>query len=69
MKFDKDSISPAVKTFVNNNYLKKPDVFDVEKIRKASSAAGPLAEWVNSIVNYSEIFLSITPLRNELKGL
>lgn len=69
MNFDKDSISPGVKSFVNNNYLKKPDVFDVQKINNASKAAGPLAEWVSSIVKYSEIFLSITPLRNELKGL
>lgn len=39
------------------------------KIQKASKAAGPLALWVKSIVEYSEIFHSITPLRNELISL
>jgi len=41
----------------------------VAKIQKASKAAGPLALWVKSIVEYSEIFHSITPLRNELISL
>jgi len=36
---------------------------------KASKAAGPLAMWVKSIVEYSEIFHSIEPLRKELVDL
>jgi dynein heavy chain 1 len=69
MNFDKDDISPAVKVFLMNNYLNDTTAFDPARIAKASRAAGPLALWVKSIVEYSEIFHSITPLRNELKGL
>jgi dynein heavy chain 1 len=68
LNFDKNDIPPAVKKFVNENYLK--DVkFDAAKIQKASAAAGPLALWVKSIVEYSEIFHSIEPLRAELAQL
>lgn len=43
--------------------------FDIEAINRASRAAGPLATWVKSIVEYAEIFLKIEPLRNEVKEL
>lgn len=69
MNFDKDSIKPHVKEFLNKNYLKDAEKFNTDRIMKASKATGPLALWVSSIVKYSEIFHSITPLRNELKGL
>lgn len=69
MNFDKNDISPAVKVFLMNNYLNDEAAFDPARIAKASRAAGPLALWVKSIVEYSEIFHSITPLRNELKTL
>jgi len=41
----------------------------VDAINKASKAAGPLATWVKSIVEYADIFLKIEPLRNEVKEL
>jgi len=43
--------------------------FDTAAIMKASKAAGPLAIWVKSIVQYADIFLKIEPLRNEVKEL
>jgi peptidoglycan hydrolase CwlO-like protein len=51
------------------NYLHDDKSFDPAKIMNASKAAGPLALWVKSIVEYSSIFHSITPLRNELVNL
>ena len=69
MDFDRNAISVPVKTFVVNNYLKDTTTFNVEKIQKASSAAGPLALWVKSIIEYSEIFHKIAPLRELLKQL
>lgn len=41
----------------------------MDAINKASKAAGPLATWVKSIVEYADIFLKIEPLRNEVKEL
>lgn len=46
MNFDKDSIAAPVKKFIKANYLDKKDEFVIEKIFKASQAAGPLAKWV-----------------------
>lgn len=69
MSFDKDSILPKTKQFIKQNYLDKKDEFVIEKIFKASKAAGPLAMWVSSLVEYAEIFEKIQPLRNELANL
>ena len=69
MTFDKDSIAPNVKKFIKGNYLDKKDEFVIEKIFKASQAAGPLAKWVQSLVDYADIFERIQPLRNEVAEL
>lgn len=69
MNFEKNDIPTPVKTFVMNHYLKDEKTFDVDKINRASKAAGPLALWVKSIVIYSDIYHSITPLREELAQL
>lgn len=69
MGFNKDNINPKVKAFIKKNYLEKKEEFDIEKIKFASKAAGPLAMWVSSLVDYAEIFDSITPLRNEVAAL
>lgn len=66
MNFDKDDIAPNVKSYIMNNYLKDEKLFDTDKIMKASRAAGPLALWVKSIIIYSDVYHSITPLREEL---
>jgi dynein heavy chain 1 len=49
-------------------YLNNKD-FDLAKITRASSAAGPLAMWVKSIVEYAEIFEQIEPMRERIKEL
>jgi dynein heavy chain 1 len=69
MGFNKDNINPKVKAFIKKNYLEKTEDFDVDKIMRASQAAGPLAKWVKSLIEYAEIFDSILPLRNEVAAL
>lgn len=61
LNFDKDSINKKTKQFILDNYLNTPE-WDTEKVYKASKAAGPMAEWVKSIVDYADIFLKIEPL-------
>lgn len=56
LDFDKNDIPPTVKKFLMESYLKDEKTFDVDKINKASKAAGPLALWVKSIVIYSDIY-------------
>jgi dynein heavy chain 1 len=56
MNFDKDQIKTSAKKFIKTNYLDKKEEFNIEKIFKASKAAGPLAMWVQSLIEYAEIF-------------
>ena len=69
MNFDKDQIKTSAKKFIKTNYLDKKEEFNIDKIFKASKAAGPLAMWVQSLIEYAEIFDKIQPLRNEVSEL
>jgi dynein heavy chain 1 len=66
--FNKDDIPAKCKQYIRTQYLNDPK-FDLGKIERSSKAALPLAMWVKSIVEYSEIFHQIEPLRQELSTL
>ena len=51
-----------------NNYVNKPE-WDLDRIERASKAAGPLAAWVDSQLKYADILKKIQPLREEVKSL
>lgn len=68
LDFNKDNITAKCKEFIQKTYLDDP-AYDVDAIFKASRAAGPLANWVKSIIMYADIYLKIEPLRNEVKEL
>ena len=44
-----------------DNYINKPEI-TVEAVYRSSAAAGPLYQWVISVVKYSEIVHKIEPL-------
>jgi dynein heavy chain 1 len=69
MNFDKDSVLNRTKKFIRQKYLDDSKNWDIHAIFKASKAAGPLAKWVQSLIEYADIFLQIEPLRNEVKEL
>ena len=68
LNFNKDEVTEKTKKFINKEYLAK-DTWDLDSIDKASKAAGPLAKWVQSLIEYADIFLKIEPLRIELDEL
>merc|ERR1719482_1545058 len=43
--------------------------WDIDKITRASSAAGPLATWAESILEYAKIMRQIDPMRQEVNAL
>ncbi|ETB60571.1 dynein heavy chain-like protein [Plasmodium yoelii 17X] len=43
--------------------------WDVDRINKASRAAGPLAKWVESVITFLTILETIQPLENEIEKL
>ncbi|OXV07592.1 hypothetical protein Egran_04643, partial [Elaphomyces granulatus] len=53
---------------MQNEYLSKED-FTYERVNRASKACGPLVQWVEAQVNYSEILDRVGPLREEVDQL
>lgn len=53
---------------MQNDFLSKED-FTFERVNRASKACGPLVQWVEAQVNYSEILDRVGPLRDEVVQL
>ncbi|KAJ5893544.1 hypothetical protein N7495_005235 [Penicillium taxi] len=53
---------------MQNEFLSKED-FTYERVSRASKACGPLVQWVEAQVNYSEILDRVGPLREEVDQL
>jgi len=53
---------------MRNEYLSKEE-FTFERVQRASKACGPLVQWVEAQVNYSEILDRVGPLREEVGQL
>ena len=53
---------------MQHDYLSKED-FTYERVNRASKACGPLVQWVEAQVNYSEILDRVGPLREEVDQL
>ncbi|CRG93244.1 dynein heavy chain, putative [Plasmodium gallinaceum] len=64
---DKKTVKPQtsaqIKKRINNSD------WDVERINKASRAAGPLAKWVESVITFLNILETVKPLENEIEKL
>ncbi|SBT70312.1 dynein heavy chain, putative [Plasmodium malariae] len=59
----KSQTSAQIKKRINNSD------WDVERINKASRAAGPLAKWVESVITFLNILETVQPLENEIEKL
>lgn len=53
---------------MQNDFLSKED-FTYERVNRASKACGPLVQWVEAQVNYSDILDRVGPLREEVTQL
>lgn len=69
IEFNKDKITKKCKAFIFNTFLQNEADYDIDAFYKASKAAGPLAKWLKSIIEYADIFEKITPLRKEVDDL
>ena len=66
--FNSEKISAPLKKKLIDTYTAKPE-WDIERIRRASQVAGPLADWVTSQIKYADILTKVQPLRDEVAGL
>ena len=61
-------MTPQHRIKMRRDYLSKDD-FTFEKVNRASKACGPLVQWVEAQVSYSEILDRVGPLREEVTQL
>ncbi|QIW99025.1 hypothetical protein AMS68_004543 [Peltaster fructicola] len=61
-------MTPALRNKMRSDFLSKED-FTFERVNRASKACGPLVQWVEAQVNYSEILDRVGPLREEVDRL
>ncbi|CDJ57328.1 hypothetical protein EMWEY_00007760 [Eimeria maxima] len=67
LNFDCASVSPATRRRIQTKFLTGD--WDIERINKASRAAGPLAQWVESSVKFVLISEQVEPLQTEIAQL
>ncbi|KAI2637206.1 cytoplasmic dynein heavy chain [Hypomontagnella submonticulosa] len=69
VNFDNEKqMTKSLRTLMRTKFLNFPD-FTYEKVNRASKACGPLVQWVEAQVNYSEILDRVGPLREEVDQL
>ncbi|TKA41939.1 Dynein heavy chain, cytoplasmic [Friedmanniomyces endolithicus] len=61
-------MTPQHRIKMRNDYLSKEE-FTFKRANRASKACGPLVQWVEAQVNYSEILDRVGPLREEVSQL
>ncbi|KAF3061368.1 Dynein heavy chain, cytoplasmic [Daldinia childiae] len=69
VNFDNEKqMTKSLRTLMRTKFLNHQD-FTYEKVNRASKACGPLVQWVEAQVNYSEILDRVGPLRDEVGQL
>jgi dynein heavy chain 1, cytosolic len=61
-------MTPSLRQKMRQEFLSNDD-FTFERVNRASKACGPLVQWVEAQVNYSEILDRVGPLRAEVEQL
>lgn len=61
-------MTKSLRVKMRNDFLSNPE-FTFDKVNRASKACGPLVQWVEAQVTYSEILDRVGPLRNEVDAL
>ncbi|SMQ54365.1 unnamed protein product [Zymoseptoria tritici ST99CH_3D7] len=61
-------MTPQLRNKMTAEYISKEE-FTFERVQRASKACGPLVQWVEAQVNYSEILDRVGPLREEVDTL
>ena len=68
LNFKPEGITEKLHHDITTNYIQNEN-WDLKKIARASGAAGPLAEWVESLLQFVKILHQIEPLQAEVRAL
>ena len=66
LAFDPHNITPEIRKDVSKILKEHANSFEKQVIYYSSQAAGPLADWVQAILQFSEVLIKIKPLEDEL---
>ena len=65
---NEQQMTPNLRAKMRNHYLSNED-FTYERVNRASKACGPLVQWVQAQVDFSEILERVGPLKDEVARL
>eukprot|EP00934_Nitzschia_sp_Nitz4_P009291 Nitzschia sp. Nitz4//scaffold6_size259037//29898//42524//NITZ4_001045-RA/size259037-augustus-gene-0.315-mRNA-1//-1//CDS//3329556806//9281//frame0 len=69
LNFDADKLSAKQIALVRSKYLDGNEDLSVESVTRSSRACGPLYQWAESQIRYSNVYNRIQPLRDEVEQL
>lgn len=61
-------IPPKVKNYILTTYMNTPE-WNIEDLKRASSASGAIAVWAMSQIKYADILTKVEPLKNKITEL
>jgi len=68
LEFDPESLKDSTREKIQKNYLGSSG-WNLAAIQRASTVAGPVAEWVEAQMKYCNLLMQLEPKRNELKTM
>ena len=69
LTFDINSLKPDLAMDVEQIMRANPRSFEKLAIYNASSAAGPLSDWVKAVVEYCKVYQNVKPMHEELQKI
>lgn len=69
LNFEVKNMKADLRKEVENMMAANARSFDQKVIYNSSAAAGPLADWVKAVVQYSKVYEKVAPLEQELNDL
>ena len=68
MEYDAEQLKDATRKTLKKQYLENK-AWDVARIKQASKCAGPVAQWVESQLQFADLLNMMEPMRNELQQM
>ncbi|CAJ1328908.1 unnamed protein product [Effrenium voratum] len=68
LEYDAEQLKDATRDTLKKKYLQNK-AWDVSRIKQASRCAGPVAQWVESQLQFADLLSMMEPMRNELQQM
>lgn len=68
LEYNTETLKDSTREHIKKKYTHSP-AWDKKRIASASKMAGPVAEWVESQLEFADLLSNLEPMRNELAGM